>query len=148
MSAVLAAFFGYFFTGSIRLVTEGKLPKWGKITIQAGGGAALFVLVLLWWGSDFAPVKKLEKEVRDIGKQVKVVGKGMKELEGFEGRASRACPQISNWERIRMVKQGKSAVVSQTSTIRLEMTRQWDCFSEFAEGMGRYIPVANKVRMG
>ena len=56
--SVFAGLFGYFFTGSIKLVTEGKLPKWGKVSIQAGGGVALFVLVLLWWGSNYAPVTR------------------------------------------------------------------------------------------
>lgn len=65
MCAVLAGLFGYFFTGSMKLVTEGKLPKWGKISIQASGGVALFVLVLLWWGSIYAPVNKTSKETID-----------------------------------------------------------------------------------
>ena len=66
MCAVLAGLFGYFFTGSMKLVTEGKLPGWGKVSIQAGGGMALFVLVLLWWGSDYAPVGRLEEKVEEI----------------------------------------------------------------------------------
>ena len=66
MCAVLAGLFGYFFTGSMKLVTEGKLPKWGKVSIQASGGMALFVLVLLWWGSDYAPVGRLEEKVKEL----------------------------------------------------------------------------------
>jgi len=67
MCAVLAGLFGYFFTGSMKLVTEGNLPKWGKISIQASGGVALFVLVLLWWGSVYAPVNKRSEEgINDI----------------------------------------------------------------------------------
>ena len=67
--AVLAGLFGYFFTGSMKLVTEGKLPKWGRITIQASGGVAMFVLVLLWWGSNYAPVtRRIEERIDDIHK--------------------------------------------------------------------------------
>ncbi|HUT26041.1 MAG TPA: tetratricopeptide repeat protein, partial [Sumerlaeia bacterium] len=57
VGATMAGLFGYFVTGAIKIQTEGQLPKWGKVAIQASGGTALFVLVLIWWGSDAAPVK-------------------------------------------------------------------------------------------
>src|SRR6266513_3752164 len=52
LCAVLCGLFGYFFTGTIRFVSKGSVSIWGKIGIQAGGGIALFVFVLLWWKSD------------------------------------------------------------------------------------------------
>lgn len=63
-SALLAGLFGYFMTGSIGLVAETNLPKFGKVTIQACGGMALFVFVLLIWSTDLAPrVRTLEGEL-------------------------------------------------------------------------------------
>src|SRR5580704_373687 len=58
-SSLLAGLFGYFLTGATRLVGEGKFSRFGKVGLQATGGAALFVLVLLWWRSDRALVKQL-----------------------------------------------------------------------------------------
>lgn len=59
LCAILAGFFGYFLTGSIRLrYTAPRLMPGGigGIAVDAGGGIALFVLVLLWWTSPSAPV--------------------------------------------------------------------------------------------
>ena len=56
ISGILCGLFGYFFTGSIRLVSEGRIPNWGKVGVQAGGGIALFLFVLIWWRSNHAPV--------------------------------------------------------------------------------------------
>jgi hypothetical protein len=64
--AVLAGLFGYFLIGSIRLIAEGKFSHFGKISIQAAGGVALFVLMLLWWSSEKAPVKPLSQQRSDI----------------------------------------------------------------------------------
>jgi hypothetical protein len=49
IAAILAGLMGYFITGSMRLVSEGRIASWGKISIQAGGGAAFFTLVFLSW---------------------------------------------------------------------------------------------------
>lgn len=81
MCALLAGLFGYFFTGSMNLIAEGNLPKWGKVTIQASGGAALFALVLWWWGSGYAPVRRIENKITDIDKKVaQIVGMLREEL--------------------------------------------------------------------
>jgi len=58
ISAILCGLFGYFFTGSNKIVGDGQLPNWGKLSIQAGGGFALFALILLWWNSKSAPVQR------------------------------------------------------------------------------------------
>ncbi|MGA3265504.1 MAG: hypothetical protein ABSE16_01625 [Verrucomicrobiota bacterium] len=68
-NAVLSGLFGYFFTGSIKLVSEQTLAHCGKIRIQAGGGIALFLLTLWWWNSALAPVQrspKSENSNRDV----------------------------------------------------------------------------------
>ncbi len=79
--SVFAGLFGYFFTGSIKLMAEGQLSKWSKITIQAGGGAAFFVLVLLWWGSDFAPVTRMEEKLDNVTKDVVDIKKNVTDIK-------------------------------------------------------------------
>ncbi len=49
IGALLAGLFGYFVTGSIKLVANAAWSPLGKLTIQAGGGAAMFVLVYFGW---------------------------------------------------------------------------------------------------
>jgi hypothetical protein len=56
LSAALAGFFGYFLTGSIGIKLTALRTKLGVAKVDAAGGCALFVLVLLWWLSPFAPV--------------------------------------------------------------------------------------------
>ena len=53
ISALLAGLFGFFFTGTIILKIDPDFPEVGKMMIQAGGGCALFVFVLLWWRSQY-----------------------------------------------------------------------------------------------
>lgn len=54
LSALLAAFFGYFLTGSINIEIA-KKSKVGQLAVKATGGLAMFVLVLWWWSSPLAP---------------------------------------------------------------------------------------------
>lgn len=57
ISALLAGLFGYFFTGAVAIAIDADSDiTVGKTAIQAGGGSALFLVVLLWWFSGFAPV--------------------------------------------------------------------------------------------
>ncbi len=53
INALLAALFGYFLIGNIAIEGKSEKEKIGKITIQAGGSFAMFVLVLGWWSIDF-----------------------------------------------------------------------------------------------
>jgi hypothetical protein len=55
-SALLAGLFGYFLTGSIGIKLTALRTKFGDVTVDAAGGLALFVLVLVWWISPLAPV--------------------------------------------------------------------------------------------
>jgi len=66
IAAILAGLMGAFLTGSIKLVTQGKIKPWGKITIQAGGGAAFFVLVWITWPT--APVVPVKTVAADAAK--------------------------------------------------------------------------------
>lgn len=54
LSALLAAFFGYFLTGNMNIEIA-KESKIGQPAVKATGGVALFVLVLWWWMSPLAP---------------------------------------------------------------------------------------------
>jgi hypothetical protein len=56
-SAILAALFGFFFTGQIDVEWKFIKQKFGDLGVKATGGAGLFVLVLAWWLSPLAPVK-------------------------------------------------------------------------------------------
>ena len=80
LCAVLSGLFGAFFTGNIRIIARGTVPKWGKVLIQAGGGGAFFAFVLLWWNSDFSPVSKT---VDGVGKDIRSM-----EVNGFRSAAS------------------------------------------------------------
>lgn len=56
-SALIAGLFGFFFTGQMNLELKVVKQRFGDLGVKATGGAALFVLVLIWWLSPFAPVK-------------------------------------------------------------------------------------------
>ena len=55
-AATLAGLFGYFLTGTIGLTLSGVRSQFGEVGVNATGGAALFVGVLIWWSSPLAPV--------------------------------------------------------------------------------------------
>jgi hypothetical protein len=57
LSAILAGFFGYYLTGSIRIKRTWSLTNIGPLSVDATGGVAIFVLVLALWYSPFAPIK-------------------------------------------------------------------------------------------
>ena len=57
LSAFLAGASAWLLTGGIFLKAQWKSARGITLSIQAFGGAAVFVLVLLWWHSDFAPKK-------------------------------------------------------------------------------------------
>lgn len=68
LSAMLAGLFGYFLTGDVGVKFDATRKgekaqvKWG---IKATGGFALFVIVLYWWFSPFAPIGVM-KALSDI----------------------------------------------------------------------------------
>jgi len=59
------------------LTTAGNLSKWGNVGIKAGGGFALFIIVLWWWNSGANPVKEIKKEVQEIKTTLEDVRKSL-----------------------------------------------------------------------
>ncbi len=57
--ALFAGLCGYLFLGSMDLQTTFDLPEMGATTIEASGGFAMFVFVMIWWNSRFSPVGKI-----------------------------------------------------------------------------------------
>lgn len=89
IASILAGLMGFFITGSMKLVSEGKIASWGKISIQAGGGAAFFALVFLTWpkepvvnpkevGEDaaVAAVRELLSDPSKLNQLIKQAAKG------------------------------------------------------------------------
>ncbi|MBF00495.1 hypothetical protein [Flavobacterium coralii] len=64
ISSLLVGIFGFFISGDIGITINSDLVnnKIGKIAIQASGGAALFVLSMIWWKSPVAPISKHSEE--------------------------------------------------------------------------------------
>lgn len=71
--ALLAGLFAYFFIGTNQIVINGKSPI-VRFVFRAGGGASLFALVLLWWGSPYSLVK-IEKRIEVIKKDTAMLVK-------------------------------------------------------------------------
>jgi hypothetical protein len=65
ISALLAGLFGYFLTGDIGLELNSTSAQSGSLKVKATAGLALFVLMLVWWLSPFAPVKPDENKPLD-----------------------------------------------------------------------------------
>jgi hypothetical protein len=57
--SALCGFFGYFFTGTIKLVSKGEYSKGVRISIQAGGGFALFLIGMIGWKSNVNPIREI-----------------------------------------------------------------------------------------
>jgi len=66
--ATMAGLFGYFMTGDVGLRFASITSRFGKVTLRATGGLALFVLVLWWWFSSAAPIKSSKEIVNEINK--------------------------------------------------------------------------------
>ena len=77
--ALLAGLFGYFITGSIKLFSEGSQPKFGKVAVQATGGAVLSVFVFLVSSWQLAPLENqfnsdLKKSLKNLEDHTGVEG--------------------------------------------------------------------------
>ncbi len=48
-TSLCAGLFGYFLSGSLRVVSRGALPWLGRVVIQSTGGTALFLIVWFSW---------------------------------------------------------------------------------------------------
>lgn len=80
--ALAAGLFTFFFTGTVSLFSE-------RLAVRATGGVAVFVLVLLWWGSPVAPVRIAKISPSDVTARITL------RLEGDPGtRAVQALGHI------------------------------------------------------
>jgi hypothetical protein len=59
-SALLAGLFVYFLTGDLGVSIQGGKGKLGRLAVKSSGGAAAFVLVLVWWLSPWSPVESAD----------------------------------------------------------------------------------------
>lgn len=59
-SALLAGLFVYFLTGDLGVSIQGGKGRLGRLAVKSSGGAAAFVLVLVWWLSPFSPVESAD----------------------------------------------------------------------------------------
>ncbi len=57
LSSTFAGLFAFFFFGSFQLSGAPRLPFVGGVGVRATGGVAVWLLAMLWWASDFAPVR-------------------------------------------------------------------------------------------
>src|SRR5688500_8361189 len=69
--AACAAFLAYFLSGTVSIDGIAALKPIGKLKIKAGGSAAIFILVLIWWNSDQS-VSKVAKQLEMFGGQLEV----------------------------------------------------------------------------
>ena len=59
-SALLAGLFVYFLTGDIGVSLQGGKGSLGRLGVKSTGGAAAFVLVLVWWLSPWSPIESAD----------------------------------------------------------------------------------------
>jgi len=58
--ALVAGVFGCWVGKGLNFLSQGRVPLLGRADVQAGGGAVLFIIVLVWWSPTFtgAPAPK------------------------------------------------------------------------------------------
>jgi len=76
-SALLAGLFIFFLTGDLGVSIQGGKGKLGRLAVKSSGGAAAFVLVLVWWLSPFSPVESADV----IHLRILVLGPGESPVE-------------------------------------------------------------------
>ena len=81
-SALLSGLFAFFLPGTIGLKIEGIESRFGEINVEATGGVAVFVLVLVWWLSSWAPVgKEVKKKLNDIKSDTEEIRSDAKDMK-------------------------------------------------------------------
>jgi hypothetical protein len=76
-SALLAGLFIYFLTGDLGVSIQGGKGRLGRLAVKSSGGAAAFVLVLVWWLSPWSPIESADV----IRLRVLVLGTGESPVE-------------------------------------------------------------------
>jgi len=109
MAAFAAGFLGYFMSGTLGIDGTTTLKPLGKFAIKAGGGLALFILVLFWWSSDGSPSKavkalhSLDGKVTSLSTQVadstRLVLEAIEAKEN-KGSAIQLSPEIAAQARL------------------------------------------------
>ena len=79
-SALLAGLFVYFLTGDLGVSIQGGKGRLGRLAVKSSGGAAAFVLVLVWWLSPLSPVESADV----VRLRVLVLGPGGNPVEDAE----------------------------------------------------------------
>ena len=81
-SALLCGLFAFFLTGTIGLKIEWIESRFGEMSVEAAGGVAVFVLVLVWWESPWAPVgKEVKKKLNDIKSDTEEIRSDAKDMK-------------------------------------------------------------------
>ena len=81
-SALLSGLFAFFLPGTIGLEIEGIESRFGEINVEAAGGIAVFLLVLVWWLSPWAPVgKEVKKKLNDIKSDTEEIRSDAKDMK-------------------------------------------------------------------
>lgn len=72
LCAILAGLFAFFFTGTVAAQATGNAGNLAGLSIQATGGAALFVIMLVWWRRS-PPLPAQDKTVHALGTTLGIV---------------------------------------------------------------------------
>jgi hypothetical protein len=72
LCAILAGLFAFFFTGTVAAQATGNVGNLAGLSIQATGGAALFVIMLVWWRKS-PPLPTQDKTVHALGTTLGIV---------------------------------------------------------------------------
>lgn len=65
VSALLCGFFTFLLTGTVGLNSKSAQTPFGDLSLKATGGSAVFILVLIWWLTPFAPIPPVKDAVTD-----------------------------------------------------------------------------------
>ncbi|MGH8623835.1 MAG: tetratricopeptide repeat protein, partial [Gammaproteobacteria bacterium] len=88
VAAITTGLFAYFLSGEIGLDVQFGESRFGKTSVKATGGIAVFVFVLIWWFSPWAPVKrealeKVKKGTEEIKKDTGEIKSDISDLKNI-----------------------------------------------------------------
>lgn len=86
VAALLTGLFAYFLTGDIGVDVQFIESRFGKASVKATGGIGVFVFVLMWWFSPWAPVKRealeeVKKGTEEIKKDTGAIKSDISDLK-------------------------------------------------------------------
>lgn len=129
-SSLLAGLFTFFLSGSIKLAGQTPNTRFGKVTIQAGSGIAVFVLVLIWWLSPNPPI-----HIDKMDEKLKVIDEKLSEIK-IEDIKARVTFHINN------VDETIPEIFKNTSELELRIVENNNLDTNNIQGWknGFYIP--------